>query len=91
VLLAFQQIETAPDAYDREIDHNRDLRRARDSAAGANSKARTLFAFGRTGILEVLNAEAGLATAEDAVATSDAALADDQVSGFLVLGGGWEL
>jgi outer membrane protein TolC len=90
VLTALQQTETALDAYVREIDHNRDLRQARDSAAKATSQATTLFRFGRTGILDVLTVEASLATAETAVAVSDATLADDQVNVFLALGGGWE-
>jgi NodT family efflux transporter outer membrane factor (OMF) lipoprotein len=90
VLTALQQTETALDAYVREIDHNRALNRARDSADRATSQARTLFRFGRTNILDVLDAEASLASAENAVAASDAAMADAQVNVFLALGGGWE-
>jgi NodT family efflux transporter outer membrane factor (OMF) lipoprotein len=90
VLTALQQTETALDTYVREIAHNRELVQARNSAAKATSQATTLFRFGRTGILDVLNAEASLATAETAVAASDAALADDQVNAFLALGGGWQ-
>jgi NodT family efflux transporter outer membrane factor (OMF) lipoprotein len=91
VLLALQQTETALNVYVREIDHNRELRQARDGAAKASGQATTLYRFGRTAILDVLNAEAILATAETAVAASDAALADDQANVFLALGGGWEL
>ena len=90
VLTALQQTETALDAYVHEIAHNQELRRARDSAAKASGQAATLYRFGRTGLLDRLNAEANLATAETAVAASDASLADDQVSVFLALGGGWE-
>ena len=90
VLSALQQTETALNSYVREIDHNGKLRQACDSAATASGQASTLFHFGRTGILEVLNAEANLATAETAVAASDEALADDQANVFLALGGGWE-
>ena len=61
-------------------------RRLRACLGGETS----LFRFGRTAILDVLNAEASLATAETAVAASDAALADDQVNVFLALGGGWQ-
>jgi NodT family efflux transporter outer membrane factor (OMF) lipoprotein len=89
VLTALQQTETALDAYVREIDHNHELRRARDSAEKASDQARALFRFGRIGILDVLNAEAALATAESAVAASDAAMADSEVNVFLALGGGW--
>lgn len=90
VLTALQQTESALDAYVREIEHNRDLRLARDTAAQATAQAMMLFRFGRTDILDVLTVEATLAAAETAVAASDAALADDLVSVFLALGGGWE-
>lgn len=90
VLSALQQTETALDAYAREIDRNLELKRARDSAAQSTSQARTLLRFGRTGVLDVLNVEANLATAESALAASDAAISDDQVAVFLALGGGWE-
>ena len=90
VLVALQQTETALNVYVREIEHDRELRQARDSAAKASSQATTLFRFGRTAILDVLNAEASLATAETSVAASDEALADDQTNVFLALGGGWE-
>jgi NodT family efflux transporter outer membrane factor (OMF) lipoprotein len=90
VLSALQQTEATLDAYVREIDRNLELKQARDSAAEATSQARTLLRFGRTGVLDVLNVEASLATAETALAASDAAIADAQVNVFLALGGGWE-
>ena len=90
VLGALQQTETALDAYVREVDHNAALKATRDSAAKAVGQAHDLFRFGRTSILDVLSAEANLATAETAVAASDAAIADTQVNVFLALGGGWE-
>ena len=89
VLTALQQTETALDAYVREMDRNRELRRARDRAADATRQARTLLRFGRTGVLDVLNVEASLAATETALAASDAAIADAQVNVFLALGGGW--
>jgi NodT family efflux transporter outer membrane factor (OMF) lipoprotein len=90
VLSALRETETALDAYTREIDRNLELNRARESAAEATSQARTLLRFGRTQVLDVLNAEATLAAAETALAASDAAIADAQVNVFLSLGGGWE-
>jgi len=90
VLTALQETETALDAYVREIEHNWELKQARDSAARSSDQARRLFRFGRTGVLDVLNADASLATAETALAASNAAIADAQVNVFLALGGGWE-
>ncbi len=90
VLAALQQTETALNAYAIEIQHNQDLRQARDSAAEATRQARLLFLAGQTGNLDVLNADASLALAETTLADSDAAIANDQVKLFLALGGGWE-
>jgi outer membrane protein TolC len=90
VLSALQQTETALDAYVREMDRNLEVKQARDRAADATSQARSLLRFGRTGVIDVLNVEASLATTETALAASDAAIADAQVNVFLALGGGWE-
>jgi len=90
VLTALQQTETALSAYAREIEHDRALAQARDSAARAVDQANRLFTFGRTDLLSLLTVQSNLATAETALAASQGALADDQVSVFLALGGGWE-
>jgi hypothetical protein len=90
VLNALQQTETTLDAYVREIERNRELQQARDSAAEATDQARTLLRFGPTGVLDVLNVEASLAATETALASSDAAISNAQVNVFLALGGGWE-
>ena len=90
VLTALQQTETALSAYAREIEHDRALARARDSAARAVDQANRLFTFGRTDLLSLLTVQSNLATAETALAASQATLADDQVNVFLQLGGGWE-
>lgn len=90
VLTALRQTETSLEAYAREIDRDRALEAARDDAARAADQASRLFRFGRTGLLEVLTAQATLATAETTLAQSRATLADRQVDVFLALGGGWE-
>lgn len=90
VLTALEQTESALTAYAREADHNQALRRARDSAFDATRQAATLFRFGRTNVLDLLDVQASLATTETAVASSDALLADRAVGVFLALGGGWQ-
>ncbi|USI74031.1 efflux transporter outer membrane subunit [Sphingomonas morindae] len=90
VLTALQDVETALNAYAREIDRNRALSRARDDAATAAAQANRLFRFGRTDFLNVLSAQSNLATAESALAASDATLVDRQIAVFLSLGGGWQ-
>jgi len=89
VLEALRQTETALSAYAREIDRNRQLGAARDSAARAADQAGRLYRFGRTDLLSLLTAQANLANAEAALATSDASVADRRVDVFLALGGGW--
>lgn len=89
VLIALQQTETALDGYVREYEHEQALGKAEISAAKAVAQARALFRFGRVGFLDVLNAEADLASTETAFAASNAAVADAQVNLFFALGGGW--
>jgi NodT family efflux transporter outer membrane factor (OMF) lipoprotein len=90
VLTALRETETALDAYARELDRHAALKAARDESATVAEQARRLYRSGRTGYLEALDAERGLASSEATLAASQAELADDQVSVFLALGGGWE-
>jgi len=90
VLSALQQVESAMTSYARELDRNASLRRARDHAATAADQARRLYRFGRANAFTVLDAERTLASAEAALAASDALLPGYQISLFLALGGGWE-
>ena len=90
VLTALRETETALDAYARELDRHAALQAARDDSATVADQARRLYQSGRTGYLDALDAERGLASSEATLAASDAELADDQVSLFLALGGGWE-
>jgi outer membrane protein TolC len=66
------------------------LRAARDQSALASRQTGKLYRFGRTDFLAALDADRTLASAENALAASDAQLAADQVQLFLALGGGWE-
>ena len=86
---ALRQTETALSAYAQELDRNRALRLARDSAARATDQAGRLYRFGRAGFLDLLTAQASLATAEATLAASDAIVIDRQIDLFLALGGGW--
>ncbi len=90
VLTALRETETALDAYARELDRHAALQAARDDSSTVADQARRLYRSGRTGYLESLDAERALASSEAALAASDAELADDQVTLFLALGGGWE-
>ncbi|MBI1682963.1 TolC family protein [Caulobacter hibisci] len=90
VLNALRETETSLTAYAHELDRNAALRAARDEAAKAEHQAATLYKAGRAPYLQGLDAQRTLARAEASLAASDAAVAADQVTLFLALGGGWE-
>jgi NodT family efflux transporter outer membrane factor (OMF) lipoprotein len=90
VLNALRETESALTIYARELDRNAALRAARDQSALAARQSAKLYQFGRTDFLSQIDADRTLATAESALAVSDAQLAADQVQLFLALGGGWE-
>lgn len=90
VLNALRETESALTVYARELDRNAALKASRDQSALASDQAAKLYRYGRTDFLTALDAERSLATAESAVAASDAQLAADQATLFLALGGGWE-
>jgi NodT family efflux transporter outer membrane factor (OMF) lipoprotein len=90
VLNALRETETALTVYARELDRNAALKASRDQSALAAQQAGKLYQFGRVDFLSRLDADRALASAESAVAASDAQLATDQVNLFLALGGGWE-
>lgn len=90
VLNALRETESALTVYARELDRNAALKASRDQQALAAQQAGKLYEFGRTDFLTKLDADRSLASAESAVAASDAQLSSDQVTLFLALGGGWE-
>ncbi len=90
VLTALRETETALDAYARELQRQASLRAARDASTTVAEQARRLYRSGKISYLDALDAERSLAAAEAQLASSAAQLADQQVSLFQALGGGWE-
>lgn len=90
VLTALRETETALSTYARELDRLAELQAARDASAQAAAQARALYRSGKTGYLDALDAERALASSQAQLAASEAQLADDQVTLFMALGGGWE-
>lgn len=90
VLNALRETESALETYARELDRDAALRAARDQAAEAARQARMLYQYGKTDYLTVLDAERTLASTESALAASQAQVANDQITLFLALGGGWQ-
>lgn len=90
VLGALREAESALTIYVRDLEGNARLREARDESRTAAGLQRKLARGGTVSGLEALDVERTLATAESALAASDAKLASDRVTIFLALGGGWE-
>ncbi len=90
VLTALRDTETALSALARELDRRQALTRARDAARRAAELSRLRFTEGIDNFLTELDADRTLATAEAQLAQSEQLVAQDQVSLFRALGGGWE-
>jgi NodT family efflux transporter outer membrane factor (OMF) lipoprotein len=90
VLNALRETESALTNYARELDRNAALSAAVDLSTLASQQAATLQRYGRSDFFTSLEAERTMANAQQALAASDAALAANQVTLFLALGGGWE-
>lgn len=90
VLTALKEVEQALARYAGELDRNAALVRADAAAGSAADISRLRFTTGRDSFLQLLDAERDRASARAALASSNAALTDAQVSLFKALGGGWE-
>ncbi|MGO9991880.1 MAG: efflux transporter outer membrane subunit [Steroidobacteraceae bacterium] len=89
VLNALRETETSLMVYARDLDRNAALRAARDEATEAEQQVQRLYRAGRSPYLSTLDARRTRDASDAALAASDSQIADDQVSLFLVLGGGW--
>lgn len=89
VLTALRETETALNNYARELDRNARLKAVRAQSAQIAKESERLYANGKTGYLNSLDAQRTLANADTALAASEASLVSDQIALFLALGGGW--
>jgi len=90
ILAALEETESALAAYAGELDRRASLREARDQSLEAARIVKLRYDSGREGFLAVLDAQRVLASAEAALAASDAAVTTGQIRVFKALGGGWE-
>jgi NodT family efflux transporter outer membrane factor (OMF) lipoprotein len=89
VLEALKETEQALALYRAELDHRQALSRAQDRAQRAFDMAHGQFIAGAVSNLDLLTSEQQLVATDAAVAGSDAALVQDQITVFKALGGGW--
>jgi NodT family efflux transporter outer membrane factor (OMF) lipoprotein len=89
VLQALKETEQALSTYGSELDRRQALSDAQEKAHQAFDMADDQFLAGSVSNLDLLTTEQSLVAADAAVATSDAALIQDQIAVFKALGGGW--
>ncbi|MDO7843317.1 efflux transporter outer membrane subunit [Sphingomonas immobilis] len=90
VLTALKEVEQALARYAGELDRNAALRRGVASSDAAAKLSRLRFDYGADSFLLLIDAERDRASARAALAASDAAVSDAQISLFKALGGGWQ-
>jgi NodT family efflux transporter outer membrane factor (OMF) lipoprotein len=89
VLQALKETEQALALYRSELDHRQALSEAQSRAQKAFDIAHGQFVAGAVSDLDLLTSEQQLIATDSAVASSDAALIQDQIAVFKALGGGW--
>jgi NodT family efflux transporter outer membrane factor (OMF) lipoprotein len=89
VLTALKETEQALALYSAALDNRQSLGDARDKVHAAFGMAHDQFLAGSLSNLDLLTTEQSLVAVDAAVASSDAALVQDQIAVFKALGGGW--
>jgi NodT family efflux transporter outer membrane factor (OMF) lipoprotein len=90
VLQALKETEQALATYRSELDHHAALVAAQSEAQQEFGLAQDEFSAGQISNLDLLTSEQTVIGADAAVADSDTALVQDQISVFKALGGGWQ-
>jgi NodT family efflux transporter outer membrane factor (OMF) lipoprotein len=90
VLRALKETEQALSIYSATLDNRQALVDAQASLHRSFDIARDEFTAGSLTTLDLLTTEQSLIALDAAVASSDAALVQDQIAVFKALGGGWQ-
>ncbi len=90
VLTAFQDVETALVAYEKEQQHHAALLNAVSANRTAVDLSTRLYTAGQGDFLNVLTAERDLYSSEDALVQSDRTIDTNLIAIYKALGGGWE-
>jgi NodT family efflux transporter outer membrane factor (OMF) lipoprotein len=89
-LNALKDTETALSAYANQLDQRAALATARQHASEAEQLSQIRYDQGADPFLTLLDAQRTLAQTDAALAQASAAVAEDQVTLFQALGGGWQ-
>src|SRR3546814_12307950 len=90
VLSALREAETASGTDARDLEENAKLKVGLDESRKAAALQSRMTRGGLTSSLELLDAERSLASADAALAVSNATIPADRVRLFLSLAGGWD-
>jgi NodT family efflux transporter outer membrane factor (OMF) lipoprotein len=89
VLTALEEVEQSLAFYSAALDNRQALADAQSKIHAAFDIAHDQFLAGSLSSLDLLTTEQSLVALDAAVASSDAALVQDQIAVFKALGGGW--
>jgi outer membrane protein TolC len=89
VLTALKEIEQALAVYSAALDNRQALGEAQEKVHTAFNIAKDEYRAGALSNLDLLTTEQSLVAVDAAVASSNAALVQDQIAIFKALGGGW--
>lgn len=89
VLAALQEVETAWTAYNHELDRGRSLEVAVDRNRRALALSTQLYTEGQSDFLSVLVSEQALLNSQNALVQSRSAVANNLITLYKALGGGW--
>jgi len=89
VLNGLEEVENALVKYSKEQLRNRSLREAAASGEKSTRISREQYGQGITSFINVLDAERSLYQAQDQVVISDQAVAQNMITVYKALGGGW--
>jgi NodT family efflux transporter outer membrane factor (OMF) lipoprotein len=89
LLAALKETEQALAVYGGALDNRQALGDAQDKVHSAFGFAQNQFTAGALSNLDLLTTEQALVSVDAAVASSEAALVQDQIAIFKALGGGW--
>jgi outer membrane protein TolC len=90
VLSAFQDVENAMIAFNKEQQHRKSLNESVIANRKAVELSVELYTMGLLDFLNVLVAQRSLYTSEDALVVSETNIVTDLLAFYKALGGGWE-
>jgi NodT family efflux transporter outer membrane factor (OMF) lipoprotein len=90
VLSAFQDVENALIAFNKEQEHYKSLKESVDANSKAADLSLQLYTEGLLDFLNVLVAQRSLYTAENSLVQSSSNIVTDLIALYKALGGGWE-